>query len=202
MWTDETWEQIEHRALEITAILDAASGPYAAEIVPGCQPQWHALTTAPVAETRAAKHLVERGFGVYIPSFERSWISKGVVRRMRVPLFPGHVFLFVWDVLRHWRRIKSCAGVTSILAIDERPVVLTDEAIDRMQAIESRAVELPPVWRKRARRRRRGNEGPSADESVEGFVSTTSTKSYWTAGIEKLPDAARVSLLHKALGLA
>src|SRR5262249_2510085 len=127
-------------------------GPYRAEIVPERTPLWHVLMTAPTEENLAAAHLIGRGFGVYVPTFERVWMGRGGKRTRQLPLFPGHVFLFVWNVERHWRRIRACPGVHRILTIEERPVVVEDAAINRMQAIEFSGIE---VMKPRRRRRRR-----------------------------------------------
>lgn len=192
------WGEIERRALKITAIIEAKRGPYMAELVPECSARWHVITTAPMSETTAAKHLVDRGFGVYIPTFNRTRMVRGQLRDLNISLFPGHIFLFVWDILRHWRRIRACPGVVSIMTTDERPVVVDDVIIDQMQAIEFNNIVLLPAKAKRRRRRR--EEGPAPDDMPDNkFVSIT-TKSYWT-GIEKLDNNGRNSVLYKALGL-
>lgn len=203
MFSDETYEEIERRALEITAIIEAKRGPFTAELVPDCIAHWHVITTAPAAEAVAAKHLVDRGFGVYIPTFNRTRIVRGRLRDMHLSLFPGHIFLFVWDVLRHWRRIRACPGVRGIMTTDEHPVVVDDSAIYQMQTIEFNGIvsgmSVPAAPKGRRRRRNKWSEHLEHEDG--NFAPTISTKSYW-AGIGKLDDDERISVLHKALGLA
>lgn len=188
-------ERIERRALEISAAIDLKSGPYSAEIVPDMDPHWHAITHAPSASERAAKFLVDRNFGIYVPTFEQTWVTRGRKITRRLPLFPGHIFVFVWDVLRHWRRIKSCPGVVGILTVDQRPVIIPDKAIDRMQGIEFNGIQV-----ERPKRRRRKKNRPIEDENDNDIMSI-STKSYWSK-IAELDDQDRIGVLHKALGLA
>lgn len=203
MFSSDTRDEIERRALEITATIEAKRGPFMAEILPECTARWHVITTAPAAENTAAKHLVGRGFGIYRPTFNRPRASRGKLWDVQISLFPGHIFLFVWDALRHWRRIRACPGVTGILTVDERPVVVDDSAIYRMQVIESNAiiskmVGAPIPKRQRWRKNKWSDQVEREDDT---FVPTVSIRSYWD-GIEKLDDEGRISVLHKALGLA
>src|SRR4051812_1345960 len=104
-------DEIKRRALEIQAILERRDGPYGAEIVPGVDATWHLVRTKPSEESRAAEHLSKRGFGVYLPML-RTFAVRRNRRLINSQLFfPGYVFLWVWDVKHHWRRIKSCTGV-------------------------------------------------------------------------------------------
>lgn len=195
MLSPETIDQIERRALEITAELDAKNGPYRAEITGPKLAQWHVAATAPAREDKAIKFLSDRGFGVYAPAFEVTHVVRGrKVTRYR-PLFPGHLFLFVWDIKRHWRRIKACPGISRILSIEEEPVVVPYDAIHRMQAIEySGMAALKP--KRRNWRRKKGR----LIETGAGDIISISPKSYWH-NITNLDDTGRNQLLHKALGL-
>lgn len=171
------------------------AGPFFAEIVPGCDPSWHAINTAPMEESIAAAHLVGRRFGVYVPTFEQVSIVRGKRIAKRRPLFPGHIFLFVWDIHRHLRRIRSCPGVVRVLTVDERPVVVEDEAIDRMQAIEFNGIDVELPKRRRKRKHRQFDVESAAPNEI-----VIRTRSFWT-GVEALDDEGRVGVLHKALGL-
>lgn len=203
MFSDETKDQIERRALEIAAVIEAKRGPFRAEMIPECAAQWHVITTAPMAEGIAAQHLVDRGFGIYRPTFNRARVVRGRLRDFQTSLFPGHIFLFVWDALLHWRRIRACPGITGILTVDERPVVVDDSAIYRMQVIEFNGIiggmSVPAIPKRKRRRKDRWSE--QIERADDDFAPTISARSYWT-GIEKLDDHARISVLHKALGLA
>lgn len=202
MLSPKTIDQIERRALEITAELDVKLGPYRAEIVRRgnlndaiSEARWHVAATVPAGEEDAIRFLAARGFGVYLPVFETIHLVRGCkVNRYR-PLFPGHIFLFVWDIKRHWRRIKACPGVARVLCVEENPVVVPPESIYRMQAIE--AVGMEALMPKRSRRRRK--RGRIIEPNGHEIISI-SPKSYWH-GIERLDDNDRNRLLHKALGI-
>lgn len=191
----ETFDEIERRALQITASLDAKLGPYPAEVIPETRAQWHVAATVPACEDKAIKFLSARGFGVYAPAFEITSVTRGrKVTRYR-PLFPGHLFLFVWDIKRHWRRVRACPGVARILCINEDPVIVPYDAIHRMQAIEYSGMDAFKPKRRNWRRKKRGRLPPE-----EPNIISISPKSYW-CNIEKLDDDQRNQLLHTALGL-
>jgi hypothetical protein len=194
MLAPQTLEQIERRALQITADLDAKLGPYGAEIVPDIRAQWHVAATVPACEDKAIKFLSARGFGVYAPAFEITHIARGRKHTRYRPLFPGHLFLFVWDIKRHWRRVKACPGIAKILCIEEEPVVVPYPAIHRMQAIEYSGIDAlqPKRSRRRKKKGRLVETGPN--------IISISPKSYWSE-LTNLDDNGRNRLLHKALGL-
>lgn len=191
----ETREAIERRAIEIMADIDGKAGPLNAEIVPDCMPHWHIVTTEPSSEDRALRHLSERGFGVYLPCFDR---RMGDI--VRGPIFPRHLFVFVWDVLRHWRRLRDCPGVTAILVKDDQAVVIGDRDIGRIQMMEIGQLGL--MARSAGKRPRRGfrRDRAERDDGPSEVGVTISCKSHWDVVVGLDPEA-RVGVLHRALGL-
>ena len=160
---------IEQHALDVAAEFERKVGPFRAEIVANTTPHWHIVRTAPGREDTAAKHLERRCVGLFLPRFVRG--SRLVSRNQLVDLsdkliFPGLVFVFVWDILAHWRRIKACPGVVSIMVDGaERPIVLKDEQIGRIQILQ---YELAVSRSKRRKRYR------SAEDRL-----VISTASHW-----------------------
>lgn len=192
-------EWIKARALEIQAEIERKDGPYRAEIVPGVTPTWHLLRTTPSGENEASRYLVDRGFGIYLPMMRRSVIARGVKRVQQQLMFPGYVFLFVWDVKRHWRRIKTCPGVRAVVCIAERPLEVPLSVISRLQGLE--------VWQDQTlieeetkKRWRRTPKHLKDDDPWDGRI-TISIKSYWR-DMASTDPSKRVSALHRALGLA
>jgi transcription antitermination factor NusG len=153
--------EIERRALEIAAELDLKLGPYRAEILPA-EPKWHIVRTAPGAENKATDFLSHRGIGVFLPKFvkgARLVLPHEVVDLSDKLLFPGRVFVFVWDVLAHWRRIMDCPGVQSIMVNgSEKPIVVPDVEMNRIQYLQ-----FALAYRTRRRRRKRYS---SADDLI------------------------------------
>jgi len=149
--------EIERRALEIAAEVDRTSGPYYAEIVPDVTPHWHVVHTAPGAEKKAYYFLSHRRFGVFLPTFvkgSRIRHDNEMVDVGETLIFPGKVFVWVWDVLAHWRRITACPGVQKIMCNrSEKPCVLPDDEKIGIQVLEFRYA----IPRSRRRRKRYGS---------------------------------------------
>jgi transcription antitermination factor NusG len=157
---------------------------------PAC---WHVIVTQPNRENMAARHLMRRGFGVYLPEFDEMGIVRGRKRISHAPLFPTYLFAFVWQIDRQWGRIAACTGVVRVLLNGTRPAVVPDRIINEIQATELSQVvaTLPrPPSRSRLKRWQR--------ELLE--VPTASPKSYFD-GIEKIGATERCSALHRALNL-
>lgn len=172
--------------------------PLRAEIVPNVSAQWHVIVTHPSHENIAASHLIGRGFGVYLPEINREYVVKGKKKVRSWPMFPTYLFAFVWDVRRHKHRVESCTGVSRVLCSEfERPAVVPDWVISDLQAVEFTQLTKLPRSRMRGRKRSLppGLEGLRGEEIVK-----ISTRSYFEDAA-KLDDAARTSLLHRALGL-
>lgn len=189
--------------------------PIHAEVLPDVPPAWYALIIAPGQERTAAAHLTGRGFGVYLPEFQRARIARGVKTTRMLAMFPGYLLVFVWDIGRHWRRMATCPGVMHPLCADGAPVEIPDRIIDQIQARETELMlhggvvqrgHLVPEPRKKRKRRKPRPERKDADLPAgitlapnEELV-TISTRSYF-ANIALLDDVHRASLLHAALGL-
>jgi transcription antitermination factor NusG len=170
---------IERHALEVAAAFDRKIGQFRAEIVPDATPAWHILRTAPGQEDKAARFLEARAFGVFLPRFvagSRMHLPyrDPVTGRQRLELvdlserliLPSKVLVFVWDVLAHWRRIKDCPGVSSIMCDgSERPIVVPDVQINRIQILQHELAIRRPKRRRRYK---------SADDRI-----TISTVSRW-----------------------
>ncbi len=192
---DEIARRAEHEARMVTQ----RQGPFAAEIMAGHSPCWHLIQTAPRQETIAAAHLVGRHFAIYLPTFGRDDVLpvSGKVKAGD-PLFRGYLFLFVWNIEAHWRRICACPGVTRIVVEAERPVVVPDRVIDDIQVLEVLNGKLDDACRagrRGWRKRRRDGAAPARPQTV-----TISTASAF-AEIKDLDPADRNDRLRRALQL-
>jgi hypothetical protein len=127
--------------------------PRAAQLVLGVDPHWLVVE---VASRDVEAQLMKRRFGIYVPECQETIIRRGRAVTRRTRLFPGYVFVFLWDTAENWHRIASIRGV--IAGIGSLP----DEAIDRIRYLENceRPIvlqyfdELQPVPHKRKRRRK------------------------------------------------
>jgi transcription antitermination factor NusG len=199
----------ELHALALAAAASATAreiaNPGDAEIVPGVVPRWHILTTHPAQEGIAVGHLMDRRFGVYVPEYDRAEIFRGCIRVRHLRMFPGYVFIFVWDVMLHWRRIKACTGVSSIMLDGEWPVVVPDRIVNDIQAAECNLFlkgpcsPLKKIPKLRGRRGYRREVLTGIDEGDE--VVGLSTKSFLRS-LADVDGLGPTRLLHRALGLA
>lgn len=212
MLSEETRDQIERRALEISAELEKKLGPYRAEIVPPTMDEagklkstanWHVITTWAAYEEKAADFLADRSFGVFVPRFaEDAKLRRPGAKDIDLGnklIFPGRILIFVWDVLAHWRRIKSCPGVASIMVnMHERPIVVTQEDVSRIQALQFSLSPLdePKKKNKRGRYGRAQPEHHVRHTDIPDDVVRITCQSYWLADAQE-----RTRLLDKALAL-
>jgi transcription termination factor NusG len=158
---------------------------FQAEVRPAI-PRWLVVRTVGGQERIAAAHLVGRRFGIYLPEMDE--------QKTKVPMFPGHLFVFVWDIAFHWQRITACPGVIDILGS------LADEQIHQVQAIENEHNPLGSIKlskKKRFRNRKRDEQPEYEDEIV-----AVRTWSALTDDSRPLDSDGRNKLLRRALGLA
>ena len=160
--------------------------------------QWHVATVHPGHENIAAAHLAARRFGVYVPMIDDVAFLPQGKRRSSKRMFPGYVFLFVWDVALHLGRIHACPGVARVLFSDpERPAVISDSDMEAIQAAEARSIAEAEGLYWRGKKRPRGKRREPLPESD---LLKSSPRCYFS-NIESLDDHGRVGVLHKALGL-
>lgn len=122
-----------------------------AVLVPEVSPFWYLVEVWPNKERQVYAKLAERRFGVYLPECSRTEL-----------LFPGYVFVFVWDLLQHRSRIEAIDGVVRvILDVNGVPLFLTDAEVDKVRYLENCfrpvplqqfAVEVEPMKKKRRRK--------------------------------------------------
>jgi transcription antitermination factor NusG len=192
--------------------------PWSAELVPGAMPQWHVLETYPNNERMAAAHLVARRFGMFVPEIEETIVLRGrKVDRVRL-LFRGYIFVFVWDILRHQRRIESIPGVLRIMFVEtsvgrKRPAVISDAKIDEIRAVENGERPLPTIMfpdepslpKKKGRYRKnekRLYELQRAQWERDNEVVACQSWSPFQDSLSTLDEEGRNQTLRKALGIA
>lgn len=177
----------------------ARQGPIHATIVPEVPACWHIVETYPTHEFIAAAHLAARRFGIFLPSFTVRFKDRFKKPRSREKkLFPGYVFVFVWDILYHRARILSCPGVKSIVHAAGQAATVPFEMINHLRIREAYSQDLADATGKRRRRRRRE---PDSQED-QAPIGVTIRVYDALHGVETLDAEGRNKLLFKALGLA
>jgi transcription antitermination factor NusG len=173
----------------------ARDNKFEAEI-DNCPACWHVIVTQPAREYAAAKHLMRRGFGIYLPELDER--LAGILTKR--PMFPTYLFIFVWGINSQWRRIASCTGVVRWLPNigGDKPAVVPDDVIHEIQARELTQVianlpaEKVPRGHKRLKR---------WQKELMAEVSPTATPKSYFSGVEAVDGAMRNSVLHRALNL-
>ena len=99
-----------------------------AELAEGVTPKWIAVE---VASREVEAELMKRKFGIYVPEENETVIVRGRAVDRKVRMFPGYVFVFLWDTDQNWNGVATTPGVIAVLG------ALTDQEIDRVRYIEN-----------------------------------------------------------------
>lgn len=75
--------------------------------------------------------LQRRHFGIYVPELTETSVRRGRKVERRLPIFPGYVFVFLWETGANFGRLAGVEGVTAIIGI------ITDEQIDKIRYLEN-----------------------------------------------------------------
>jgi len=98
------------------AILEGA----ALQII-GENEHWYAVQCQPNRERTAAFHLTNQGFSVFLPLREKTRRHARRIDTVRVPLFPGYLFVCL-DLNRdRWRSVGGTVGVVRLVMHGDRP---------------------------------------------------------------------------------
>ena len=142
---------------------DHASHPTVAE------PQWFVLWTRSHCEQLVHEQLATKGLHPFLPTIEVWSRRAGLRRRIRIPMFPGYLFLY--DVLdKHIDvEVRKARGLVGILGHgwDRRAVVPAHEVEAIRRVVETRVAARPHPYLKEGQRVRI-IRGPLAD--VEGVL--------------------------------
>jgi transcription antitermination factor NusG len=190
-------------------VRDERMGPYRAEVVPGATPSWVAVTVVAAHENIAAAHLSARGFGIYLPEIERTEIRRGRRVDFKRLMLPGYVFVHVWDLDRHTRRIRACPGVLDFMKFGDEIVRLSWRVINEIRVIENleRPISLPmdevivPV--KKKKRWRKSRVAQTETRQVPNEILCVHAYSPFIEEMRQagLDDEERLSAFHRRLGL-
>lgn len=196
-----TLEFDHEQALAFLADEAEKAGNILAEIRPNARPRWHVVSCFSGAESLAAAHLSARRFGIYMP-FIRIKFQDRFGRPSSRPrkFFPGYLFVFVWDILHHYRRIKSCPGVRAIEMKGGEPAVVSDEFISMIQSQEIRLDEVIDLKSLRPRRKKGSRkEALTSEERINDTVIMRPFDAH--VDFRKLDDETRIRVLRETVGL-
>src|SRR3989442_8440760 len=140
--------------------------------LPSPPPAWHALWTRSHSEQLVHDQLAVKGFALFLPKIDQ-WSRRGGVRRLiRVPLFPGYVFLHGAMDKASYVELLKARGLVQVLGERwDRLATIPDGEIDAIQRIVGARVPTLPYPYLREGQRVRITQGPLAD--MEGILVRT-----------------------------
>ena len=97
---------------------------------------WYAVHSHANAEQKAAFHLRNQDFEVYLPSYRKQRRHARRIDWVTAPLFPRYLFVRMDIELERWRRIHSTVGVGYLICHGDLPADVPDRLIDEIRARE------------------------------------------------------------------
>ena len=94
--------------------------------------RWYVVRTHAQSELRAAHHLGNQGFRVFVP---RCWKNRRHARRtetVSAPLFPRYIFTVVDRTRDRWRSINGTFGVDRLLMSGGEPQPVPHGLVERL----------------------------------------------------------------------
>src|SRR2546425_4881660 len=133
---------------------------------------WHALWTRSHCEELVHDQLAAKRFDLYLPKIDQ-WSRRGGLRhRIRVPMFPGYVFLHAAMDRASYVEVLKARGLVQVLGERwDRLATVPDAEIDAIRRIVDAGAPTLPYAYLREGQRVRITRGPLAD--VEGILVRT-----------------------------
>jgi len=154
------------------------------------QPQWYAAYTRANHEKHVADQLAGRGVESYLPQYEsvRKWKDRKV--QLRMPLFPGYVFVRL--ALQNRLKVLQVPGVAYIVGFAGRPTAVPEEEFARIRGLLQKGLRAEPHRYLEAERRVRVRSGPL--EGMEGIVVRRKNGNRLVISLELIQRAVAVDL--------
>ena len=97
---------------------------------------WFVAQVKTRMEDRAAWHLRNQGFEVYLPKYLKQIRHARQTTKQLRPLFPGYVFVRPSDEGTRWRSINGTVGVIALINNGGEPSYLSEEFVSELRAQE------------------------------------------------------------------
>lgn len=201
---------IQHYEAEMTDHARRAN-PADAEIDDTSEGNWYLVHTFPGDDAKAMRWLARRRFGVFRPMQQRkSPHREGQSIGVMEAVFPGWLFVYVWDVRKHHSRITSLPGVHDILTdpVTQNPVPIPDRFVQKLRAlawlVEDRLThvgqESDRHQQKRQVRRPSTKERKQLDKLKKQFKAAGLEwdQSTWEH-VNALEPRLRIALMHRTI---
>jgi transcription antitermination factor NusG len=154
------------------------------------EPQWYAAYTCANHEKRVAQEAERRSVECFLPLYEsvRRWKDRRV--RLKLPLFPGYVFVRL--ALRDRLRVLEIPGVARLVGFNGHPTPVPAEDIERLRACVAGGRAMRPHAYVRRGQRVRVLSGPLAGFS--GIVLRQRNGTRFVVSFDLLERSVEVEL--------
>src|SRR5271155_3403651 len=163
---------------------------YRGALDPEPTPQWYAVCTRANHERRVAEQLAERDIESFLPQYEsvRRWKDRNV--HLKMPLFPGYVFVHLALQLR--LRVLQVPGVACIVGFAGRPAAIPEEEFAKIREFLKRGLRAEPHRYLQAGRHVIVRRGPL--QGMEGIVWRRKNSCRLVISLELIRRAMAVDL--------
>ena len=110
---------------------------------------WYLIHTKPAQEERAAHHLEQQGFTIFLPRCQIQRKRRGKLVHLIEPLFARYLFIQLDDISSNWYPIRSTRGVHALVrfGINADPVSVPETLIEALMSTQESANDqaLPAI---------------------------------------------------------
>ena len=99
--------------------------------------RWYVVNTHPSAEQKAAWHLSNQGFEIFLPQYLKRRRHARRVELVKRALFPSYLFLWMDVTLARWRSVSSTIGVRRLVTTGDLPAPVPDGIVEEIRAREA-----------------------------------------------------------------
>lgn len=133
------------------------------DLLPGRN--WYVAFTQPNSEERAATHLRNQGYQIYVPRYLKRK-RFGRLMNHAAPLFPRYVFVGIDVDRERWRSVNGTVGISYLICRGDQPTTVPEEILSALAAREDEAglIRLLPARSFRPGQPVRVSEGVFADQ--------------------------------------
>lgn len=178
--------------LNVASISPAEIHPLPLQPRDSAEPAWYALWTHSHSEQLVHDQLVGKGFHPFLPALDVWSRRRGVRRLIRVPMFPGYLFLH--DPMDKAAYLRVCASRGLVRVLGERwdrLAVVPDQEIDAIRRVSEGGCPVLAYPHLKEGRRARITRGPLA--GLEGIlVEDRSNRGLLVLSVELLQRSVAV----------
>jgi transcription antitermination factor NusG len=156
-------------------------------------PQWHAVRTRSNYERKFSASLSKRGVENYLPMFQEVHQWKDRKKGVELPIFPGYLFVRIFDSRESRLSVLSGEGTVGILSLGEKiePIPASEiEAVRQFLSSSGRGFRVHPLLREGAWVQvRRG-----ALKGIEGMLVRVKSQTRLVLSITRLSQSVSTEI--------